>query len=55
VLSGLKPPWQGAQGVVGKEALLLTLQNAEQWSNICYFQIASQCERILLGAWQAEP
>lgn len=53
-LFGLRLPWQGAQGIVGKEVLFLTLQNAEQWSSICYFQTASQCESILQGAWQAE-
>lgn len=47
-------PWQGALGIVGKEALFLTLQNTEQCSNICYFQTASQREHTLRGAWQAE-
>lgn len=54
-LFGLRRPWQGAQRIVGKEALFLTLRNAEQWSNICYFPTASRCECILRGAWQAEP
>lgn len=53
-LFGLGLPWQGALGIVGKEALFLTLQNAEQCSNICYFQTASQREHTLQGAWQAE-